>query len=119
MEQITYRQQIFWGTSLKMAQEDEIDLCYKYIKEQIEKTKIYYTKCRQAEVNKKKWMCGENIRNYPNCGKQAGILKEHLIEVIKKMVTKELNINEENIIDSLVTHGYIEFYPCNRAYFVK
>lgn len=119
MEQITYREQIFWGTSLNMALEDEIDLCYKYIKDQIEKTRTFYTKCKQAETTKKRWLCGEHIKSYPLCGKKAGILKEHLIEVISKMITTDLNINEINIIDSLESHGYIQFYPCGRAYFVK
>lgn len=119
MEHISYLDQIFWGTSLNMAKESEIELCYKYIKEQIEHSKIFYSKCKQAELTKKHWMCGEHIKNFPLCKKQHSVLKDHLIEVINKMVTTDVNIDEENIVDSLESKGYIQIYPCSRVYFMK
>lgn len=126
MEKITYRDQVIWGTSLNMADEDEIELCYKYIKESIDRRKDLYNICSDAVsansfINSvdSRWQCGNNVTNLTMCDKVESIEKEELINLIDGMISDDINVNFEEIFKIFKNRGYIDVYRCDRVFFLK
>lgn len=123
MEHMSYRDQIIWGTSLEMAKEDEIALCYKYIKEHIINKNEMFKMCDDAKSTKNfidvRWLCGEAANSYNYCDKIPSITKEHLAAEIEAMVTDAIDVDGENIIKIFKKRGYIDIYRCNRVFFIE
>jgi len=126
MEKITYRDQVIWGTSLHMAEEDEIELCYKYIKDSIDKRRDIYSKCNEAIsivsfINSvdPKWRCGNSVKSFELCDKVPSIEKVDLINLIDGMVSDDINIDYEEIFKVFIDLGHIVIYKCDRVFFMK
>jgi len=120
---ISYRDQVIWGTSLDMAEENEIEKSYDYIRRHIEENNgIYYT-CEHSKGTKNfidmRWLCGEAAHSSDLCNKNHSIKKEDLIREIEEMVSNEIDVSGEKIIKSFKKRGYIDIYKCNRVFFIK
>ena len=123
MENITYRDQILWGTSLSMAAETEIDICYDFVREYVRNRKDIYNKCEQSHPTKNfisiKWECGETANNSDLCDKANSIKKEDLIVEIEKMVSNDISISGEEILKSFEKRKYVDIYKCDRVFFIR
>ena len=123
MENITYRDQILWGTSLSMAEEKEIDLCYGFVKEYVRNKNDIYNICGLSQYTKNfmgmKWQCGESVNNSHLCDKDLSIKKEDLIGAIEMMVSEDISISGEQILKSFKKRNYVDIYNCGRVFFIK
>ena len=124
METMTYQDQRIWGTSLGMAKDDEIEECYKYVKQFINRRKDLYYKCEMSLTTKNfignHWQCGESTRSSDLCDKELSIKREDLILAIEKMVlADDIQVSGENILSSFKKRKYIEVYKCGRVFFLK
>ena len=123
MENISYRDQILWGTSLSMAEEKEIDLCYDFVKEFVRNRNEIYNICDLAQYTKNfigmKWQCGESVNGSHLCDKDKSIKKENLIKAIEMMVSDDISINGDQILKSFKKRNYVDEYNCGRIFFVR
>lgn len=119
MENISYRDQVIWGTSLSMAKEDEIGACYNFIKEYIISRKDLYLHCEKAIIEKRKWICGESLNSAPLCDTARSINKEELISEIELMVSDEITVDGEKILDDFKKRRFVDVYKCGKVFFLK
>lgn len=134
MNNAGYVQQVIWGTSLKMASDDEIKECYEIIKNHL-KTQDEYDICDQAKlkkidsintfltVNPKSssvaWLCDMTYSNTDLCNTKPSISFENLESIVNNLVADDININLQTIVNSFLNAGYIVIYQCNRILFTK
>ena len=126
MEVLSYRDQVIWGTSLDMADEDEFELCYKYFKDIAFARRDLHTICSEAisivsAINSvdPKWRCGNSVKNLKLCDKYASIEIEDLIKLIDGTISDDINVDFEKIINLFKDKGYVDIYRCNRVFFLK
>lgn len=126
MEVLSYRDQVIWGTSLNMADEEEVDLCYKYFKDSASVRRDIYDKCPEAvsianAVNSidPKWKCGNSVKKLNLCDKHSSIEKDDLIRLIDGMTSDEISVDYDKILKLFEDKGYINVYKCSRVFFIK
>ncbi|MEX1376427.1 MAG: hypothetical protein AB1Z23_03025 [Eubacteriales bacterium] len=121
MENISYEEQIIWGTSLGMASEDEIKLCHDIVKNfVISKSKVYQI-CESSKSTKNfidiRWECGEVVSSLDLCEKEFSIKKELLAKEIECIVEKDLTIDGETVVNALKKNGYITICRGGQVFF--
>lgn len=124
MEQITYQDELIWGTSLNMAKENEIYECYKRVRDYIKNRSDDFNWCKKSNSTKSfmdtKWECGESARSQDLCDKMPSIKSEDFVKEVQSLVTAdEVIVNGENILKSFENKGYISVYNCGRIFFLK
>lgn len=126
MELLSYRDQVIWGTSLDMADETEIDLCYKFFKESAEIRRDLFDKCPDAisavsvvNIVDPKWKCGYPVRDFKLCDKLSSIDKDAFVNLLKELSSADITVDYEKILHLFVEKGYIDIFKCNRVFFVK
>lgn len=121
MENITYRDQVIWGTSLSMAKEDEIELCYGYVKESVERRRDIYYQCKESISTKtfigERWQCDKAVHSSDLCSTALSIKKEDVIAQIERMVSDDITVSGEEILKAFKNRGYIDIYKCDRVFF--
>lgn len=121
MENISYEEQVIWGTSLGMASEEEVKACYDIVKQFIlSKSKVYQI-CESSKSTKNfidiRWMCGEVVTTLDKCNKIPSISREMFAREIECIMENDLTIDGEKVIDEFKKNGHVYICRCNQVFF--
>lgn len=137
MENIGKREQLLWGMSVDMASDEEIDECYKNMKEYlaVKKDDLQICEFSKGTIRPKAnrmsglgtpndgallWSCGEQYYSSSDlCDKQPSISKQDLRTIIEKMVPDDINVEGYKIIDKFTDKKFIYVCPCQRIFLKK
>ena len=136
MRDSEYIKQVIWGTSLKMAKDEEIQECYDIIKGYLEANTENYAICDQAKLKKIEpkrslfgasysmssstaWLCGMMYSGSDLCDKAPSTTIDNIQAVVEKLVPDESSISAQDIVDVFTDAGYAAVYPCNKIFLIK